>query len=292
MGFMTSSIQDIESEHPTYPKLLKEIPKRPHTLHIWGSFPITDYYVSIVGTRRATPYGTEMTEKIVRGLQGHSITIVSGLALGIDTITHQSAIAAGLPTVAVIGSGLSPNTLYPQRNKQLAHDIVSSGGCVISEYDYEASAAPWTFPERNRIVAGLSHATIVVEAPEKSGALITTRLALDYNRDVGAVPGSIFSDNSAGPHMLLKNGAALITSSYDILAMLGLAPHSDLDYGHTTLELAPEEKIIYECLGEPRTVDDIIRSTRIDTSTAQTTIGMMEIRGIIKRIGSSYIRNL
>lgn len=288
---MEQIIADVTPEHEVYPTLLHEIPQKPKLLHIWGSFPLTSHYVSVVGTRRTTPYGIEMTQKIISGLAGQDITIVSGLALGIDTIAHNAALAAGLPTVAVVGSGLSPLVLYPARNKSLASSIVASNGCVISEYPHEMKATQWTFPERNRIVAGLSHATIVVEAPQKSGALITSRLATDYNRDVGAVPGSVFSDNTTGPHMLLKNGAALITSSDDVLAMLGIASANQESKTDMLDSLLPDEKIIYECLSEPMTSDEIIQVLHLETSSAHSTIGMMEIRGIIKRIGSQYVRN-
>ncbi len=289
---MEQIIANISPEHEAYLTLLYEIPQKPALLHIWGSFPKTTHYISIVGTRRATPYGIEMTQKIISGLRGQDITIVSGLALGIDAVAHHAALAVGLPTIAVIGSGLSPEVLYPARNKQLASSIVAHGGCIISEYPHEMRAAQWTFPQRNRIVAGLSHATIVIEAPQKSGALITSRLATEYNRDVGAVPGSVFSDNATGPHMLLKNGAALITSSDDVLAMLGIAPVDTDPATDMTDSLLPDEKVIYDCLGTPQSIDEVIRASQLDTVRAQSAIGMMEIRGIIKRIGSTYVRNL
>ena len=289
---MEQTIADVTLEHKAYPTLLLEIPQKPALLHVWGSFPQTAHYISIVGTRRATPYGIEMTQKIISGLVGHDITIVSGLALGIDAVAHHSALATGLPTIAVIGSGLSPAVIYPAQNKQLATSIVARGGCVISEYPHEMRAAQWTFPQRNRIVAGLSHATIVIEAPQKSGALITSRLATEYNRDVGAVPGSVFSDNTTGPHMLLKNGAALITSSDDVLAMLGIAPPHTEEGADVTASLLPDEKIIYDCMNTPQSIDEIIRVSGFDTTRATSIIGMMEIRGIIKRIGSTYIKNI
>ena len=153
---------------------------------------------------------------------------MSGLALGIDSIGHRSALKAGLPTVAIPGSGLSDKVLYPHSHRLLAEEIVEKGGCLLTEFPDDYPSYPINFPQRNRIIAGMSHATLVIEAELKSGTLITSKYATEYNRDVLTVPNSIFSKTSEGPHMLLRLGATPITQSSDIVSALGLQPHNDL----------------------------------------------------------------
>ncbi|MBX4210778.1 DNA-processing protein DprA, partial [Candidatus Parcubacteria bacterium] len=205
-----------------FPSRLREIPQTPKKLYIEGTVPNWEHkFLCVVGARAYTPYGKSVTEKIVGGLRGYPIIIVSGLALGIDAVAHKAALDSGLTTVAVPGSGLSPQVLYPSSNRELAKKIVSSGGALVSEFEHEFRATSWAFPQRNRIMAGLSHAVLVIEAEAKSGTLITSRLATDYNRDVLTVPGSILSKNSEGPHLLIKLGATPITSADDVLAALG-----------------------------------------------------------------------
>lgn len=199
-----------------------EIPHVPKQLRIIGTLPPDEHKIlCVVGSRKYSRYGKEVCEKLVSGLAGYPITIVSGLAHGIDAIAHRSALVAGITTIAVPGSGLDANTLYPRTHVALAEKILSAGGCLLSEYPDHLRAAPWMFPQRNRIMVGLSHAVLVIEASHKSGTMITARLATDYNRDVLAVPGSIFSTQSEGPHALLKLGATPITSAHDILECLG-----------------------------------------------------------------------
>ncbi len=157
-------------------------------------------------------------------MRGYNVTIISGLALGIDGLAHKAALKAGLKTLAVPGSGLDATVLYPRSHLQLAEEIVRNGGALLSEFKPQTQAATWTFPKRNRIMAGLSHAVLVIEAELKSGTLITSKLATEYNRDVLTMPGSIFSSTSEGPHMLIKLGATPVTASEDILRTLGIEP--------------------------------------------------------------------
>lgn len=204
------------------PKCLFEIPHPPKELYIRGTLPPKDHiYVCVVGSRKHTQYGKECCEKIIEGLKGQPVVIVSGLALGIDAIAHKAAIKAGLKTVAFPGSGLDDSVLYPRTNFNLAKEILKSGGCLISEFPPDMKAEIWTFAQRNRLMAGISKAVLVIEAEEKSGTLITARMATDYNRDVLAVPGSIFSSTSIGTNKLLALGATPVTSSIDILDVLG-----------------------------------------------------------------------
>src|SRR3989339_1250495 len=202
-----------------FPEKLLEIPQPPKQLFIRGNLPDWENskFVAVVGSRKYTNYGKEACEKIISGLRGCDVTIISGLAIGIDSIAHKSALEAKLKSIAVPGSGLNSSVIYPSINKKLADEIVQSGGCLLSEFEPDFQATTWSFPQRNRIMAGLSDAVMVIEAEIKSGTLITSRLATDYNRDVFAVPGSIFSPNSSGPNMLIRLGATPVTSSADIL---------------------------------------------------------------------------
>ena len=178
------------------PPQLLEIPQPPKTLYIRGTLPSQDaIYLAVVGSRKYTSYGRDICEKLVRGLAGYPVIIVSGLALGIDTIAHKTAMSVGLTTIAFPGSGLDNSVLYPRTNLSLAQEIINAGGCLISEMQPTERATLYSFPQRNRLMAGISKAVLIIEAEEKSGTLITARMALDYNRDVLAVPGSIFSEN-------------------------------------------------------------------------------------------------
>src|SRR3989344_6526181 len=207
-----------------FPSLLREIPDPPKALRYEGELPIPGNKLLVVGgARKFTPYGKEVCESLIQGLSWYPVTIVSGLAPGMDSIAHIQAMKAGLQTIAVPGSGLARNAIHPRSHRVLVEDILRNGGGLLSEYeDNMVYPGPWIFPKRNRIMAGMSHATIVIEAENKSGTLITSRLATEYNREVGTVPGRVDSPTSYGPHMLLRLGAALIRNSDDILELLGL----------------------------------------------------------------------
>jgi DNA processing protein len=203
--------QSAFSEYPFLNSLF-ETPDCPKQLYIKGTLPAmtaNTRILTVVGSRKYTSYGKEVCQKLIEGLRGTDTIVVSGLALGIDGIAHRAALDAGLRTIAVLGNGLSEKVLYPKSHLNLAREIVESGGALISEYEPDMEARPYTFPARNRICVGLSHAVLVIEAEEKSGTLITSKLATDYNRDVLTVPGNIFSDSAKGPHMLIRLGAPL-----------------------------------------------------------------------------------
>jgi DNA processing protein len=226
-----------------------EIPDPPKELWIEGELPHQNdtVYLTVVGSRKYTNYGRDACLELIKGLAGYPITIVSGLAIGIDTIAHTTAIEAGLRTIAFPGSGLDNNVLYPRSNWQLANQIVLSGGALVSEFPPETPSAIWTFPRRNRLMAGLSDAVLIIEAEEKSGTLITARLALDYNKDVYVVPGSIFSSNSQGTNRLIRDGAHPICSSLDLLQALGFDPGNDKNTQeniHKEKNLTGQEKTI------------------------------------------------
>ncbi|NQV88669.1 MAG: DNA-protecting protein DprA [Parcubacteria group bacterium] len=271
-----------------FPVLLKEINDPPEKLYIQGTLPGPETkLLCVVGSRKYTNYGKEACEKLITGLRGYDIAIVSGLALGIDSIAHKSALEAGLKTVSVPGSGLDPRVLYPKNNIQLSQKILSSRGALISEFDPMFKATIWSFPQRNRIMAGMSHATLIIEAELKSGTLITSKLATEYNRDVFTVPGSIFSPTSAGPHMLLRLGATPITSSKDLLEALGFkTENNEKTSAEKYVDCSPEEMKIVELLLNPMSRDTLLSESGFDISQANAVLSMMEIKGlIVERMG-------
>jgi len=207
-----------------YPHLLKEIYNPPYLLYYKGAKPVKDEFsLGIVGTRKASSYGQQVTPEIVGDLTQNGITIVSGLALGIDGLAHQTAYKTGGKTIAVLGSGLDKQNIYPSQHRFLAQKIIEAEGTLISEFPYGTLPLKFNFPYRNRIISGLSLGILVIEAGETSGALITARYALEQNREVFAVPGSIYSQNSLGSNNLIKMGAHAITSASDILDALNLS---------------------------------------------------------------------
>src|SRR3989344_636609 len=206
-----------------FPPLLLEPPDPPKTIFVRGNLPSFEMrWLAVVGSRAMSSYGRQACEHLIKGLSGYPIVIVSGLAYGGDACAHKNALAAGLTTVAVPGSGLDWNVLYPRANAGLAREILKAGGALLSEFEPDLKAADYTFPQRNRIMAGMAQATLVIEAKEKSGSLITARLVTDYNRELLVVPGSIFSAESRGTHQFLKLGATTVTAPEDILVALGI----------------------------------------------------------------------
>lgn len=268
------------------PLELLEIPQPPKSLYIEGELPPPEFVcLTVVGSRKYSTYGRDACEKIISGLAGYPIAIISGLALGIDTIAHKTALQARLPTIGIPGSGLDRSVLHPHSNTRLADEIIRAGGCLLSEYEPKVPAGIHTFPRRNRIMAGMSKAVLVVEAGEKSGTLITARLATEYNRDCLAVPGSIFSPSSTGANWLIKQGATPITSSEDILQALNLKTREDQQDKQKNLftDLSPQETIIIDMIThEPLTRDELIISCGLSASAANALLMTMEIKGLIK----------
>jgi DNA processing protein len=267
-----------------FPKALLEIPQPPEDLWIMGELPPEDLiYLCVVGSRKFTSYGKEACEKIIAGLKGYPVVIVSGLAMGIDAIAHKKALSMGLKALVFPGSGLSREAMYPKTNAKLAEEIFNNGGCLISEFEPDFKATLWGFLRRNRLMAGISKAVLIIEAEERSGTLVTARLATEYNRDVLAVPGSIFSSNARGVNKLLRQGATPITSSEDVLEALGFElPKDEEKQAKLFLDLLPEEKIVVNLLREPTPRDDLIRAMKMPTPTANALLSVMEIKGLIK----------
>ncbi|MFM2357502.1 MAG: hypothetical protein RJA61_239 [Candidatus Parcubacteria bacterium] len=273
----------LEVPRKEFPELLSHIPDPPKRLWHVGNLPTTTHKIlCVVGSRSYTPYGKEVCETLIQGLRGYPITIVSGLALGIDSIAHTEALKAGLQTIAVPGSGLDSKVLYPKSNMGLARKILESGGGLISEFEPTFAATPWSFPQRNRIMAGMSHATLVIEADIKSGTLITSRLASDYNRDVFTVPGSIFGKQSLGPHMLIRLGATLIRNSEDIIESFGFEISHEVTRKKVYEDCSEEEKKILTLIETTHERDEIIRQSGISPSEVNSLLTVLELKGLTR----------
>lgn len=278
-------------EDDTYPRLLRHIPSPPPVLYVRGSLlPSDELAIGVVGTRRATSYGTDMAARVSHDLGAAGVTVVSGLALGIDTAAHRAVLEAGGRTIAVFGCGL--DTIYPARNRHLAEQIVESGA-LVSEYPLGTKPDGRNFPARNRIISGLSKGVVVIEAPLKSGALITTAFAADQGRDVYAVPGSALSANSAGCHELIRNGAALVTSGTQILESLDIVAEQAHRQSRMVLPETDTERILYAIVGAiPRHVDELAHESGLAIHVAGGTLLAMELKGLVRQSGAQhYVRS-
>lgn len=272
-----------------FPKSLEEIPGPPKKLNLVGILPKQGTkLLTVVGSRKYSPYGKAVCEKIISELSGYDISIVSGLALGIDAIAHRAAINAQLHTIAVPGSGLNLSILYPRSNVQLAQEIVHKGGCLLSEYENDFRATKWSFPQRNRLMAGLSDATLIVETSERSGTLITARLALDYNRQVFSIPGSIFDLNSTGCNNLIKRGATPVTCGADILDALNIDIEEKSEYDYN--DCSSNEKELLSILLKPLSRSAIYDETDLSIDTVNEVLMTLEIKGYLKEVAGKIIR--
>ncbi|MEI7810315.1 MAG: DNA-processing protein DprA [bacterium] len=283
--FTTSFMRIQKLPKEKFPKPLFEIPGPPKDLWILGELPNDEdlIYLCVVGSRKYTSYGKEICEKIITGLKGYPIVIVSGFAMGIDTIAHKKAMQVGLKTMVFPGSGLSTDAIHPKTNIPLIEEVLRNDGCLLSEFEPDFKATYWSFPMRNRLMAGISKAVLIIEAEERSGTLITARLATEYNRDVLAVPGSVFSLNSKGTNRLIRQGATPVTCAEDVLEALGFEQEKDESKQMSLfMDLSPQEKKVIEILREPIPRDDLIREMKMQITEANTILSVMEIKGIIK----------
>lgn len=271
-----------------YSKLLKEIDTPPLMLYCRGNLELLNSdCLAVVGTRRATNYGKSMCKKIIGEVATQGITIVSGLAEGIDTVAHTSTLEVKGKTIAVLGSGLMH--IYPSSNEGLYNKIIESGGLIISEYKPSEPSVTYHFPIRNRIIAGLSKATFIVEATEKSGSMHTKNYALEYNREVFALPARINDIYSVGCNKIIRNGQArMLLGSEDIIDFYGKKCVSNNNV--KCIQLSYEEQMIYDVLDlNEMAIDDIISKTKMETKTLLTMLMRMEIKGIIKKLpGNLY----
>jgi DNA processing protein len=285
-----ADIQLITRDDQGYPAALAQIPAPPPLLYVRGQISaVDDWSVAVVGTRSPTTYGREATRRVVGELAAAGVTIVSGLAIGVDTIAHTTALEAGGRTLAVLGSGL--DQIYPERNRALAEQIVASGA-LVSEFPLGTRPTPQLFPVRNRIISGLALATLVVEAGTKSGALITVRNALEQGRDVFAVPGPIFSPKSEGPNQLIRDGAGLVMRGQDILEALNLSAAAIQQEVQAALPDDPTEAALLELVSyEPQHVDELRRQSDMPITVVSSTLAIMELKGLIRQAGPmQYVR--
>jgi DNA processing protein len=290
-----SQLADVEIRtywDDSYPASLKELETdAPAVLFIRGEFAQEANRLAVVGTRRATAYGKRAADELLSGLRGSGIHIVSGLASGIDSFAHEAALNAELKTEAVFGCGV--DRIYPPSNEKLASRILDNGGALVSEYPLGERHTRYTFPQRNRIIAGLARATVVIEAPDRSGAQITARLSIEYGRDVGAVPGPFYSVMSKGTHELIKSGAALIECSDDIHALLqtrGAGANEASSTIEIPFDLPLEEKLIIDCLDitEAVHIDDLAEKIGLSTGDVLSRLLMLELKGLIKQLPGKY----
>ncbi|XKT75091.1 MAG: DNA-processing protein DprA [Patescibacteria group bacterium UBA2103] len=269
-----------------FPGNLAEIYDPPKTLYVRGTLPSKDHkLLCIVGSRALSEYGKRVLAYFFKELEGHPISIVSGLALGTDGFAHALALKHNLHTIAVPGSGISDEALYPKTHQKLAHSILEHGGALISEFPPEFTWKMWSFPKRNRIMAGMSDLVFMLEAGEKSGTLITARMASEYNRELCTIPHPLFSENGKGPHQFLRLGATIVTEPSHILEIL------NLDAGSKNIEvtLRPLERKVLSLLSEPLSLEQIILLVNLPREDVLSILSSLELKGIIDSEGGAYI---
>ncbi len=278
----------ITNEDKEYPKLLEEIPDHPVVLYVRGNAKILSMpALAFVGSRKYSDYGKRSCKKLINQMNGTEVCIISGLALGIDAIAHSSALENDLQTVGVLGCGL--DRVYPVSNYQIGENIIKSGGAIISEYPPGTPPMKQNFPARNRIIAGLSLGTVVVEAAEKSGALITALEALDYNREVFAVPGNIESETSVGCNQLIQQGAKLVTNVSDIFDELNFETANQNKKSENLMpENEVEAAILEVMLGEKTHVDMIANKCKYNIVEISSALTTLEMKGNLENVGGGY----
>ncbi len=277
----------------SYPALLRQIADPPPVLYVRGRLADADQQgVAIVGTRRATPYGRTVAERLARDLALAGLTVISGLAKGIDTVAHRAALDAGGRTIAVLGNGL--DQVYPTENTVLARQIVETDkGAVVSEFPPGIPPDAVNFPRRNRIISGLCAATVIVEAGKRSGALITSDFALEQGREVMAVPGSILGPMSIGPNWLIRQGATPVTGAQDILEALGLSTGEEPSVMARELPglEGPEASVMHALTSDPRHVDEVAREVGLPAGEVAGLLAMLELKGLVRPAGAmAYVR--
>ncbi|HSM57998.1 MAG TPA: DNA-processing protein DprA [Candidatus Sulfomarinibacteraceae bacterium] len=273
-------------ESPDYPRYLREAPAPPPVLYVAGDLLEADRWaVAVVGTRRKSDYGEQVTRELVSGLVHNNVTIVSGLARGIDFIAHDTAVKQGGRTIGVLGSGI--DHIYPPEHRNLARKIVKERrGAIISDYPLGTEPESKNFPPRNRIISGLTLGVLVIEAGKRSGALITANYALEQDREVFAVPGKITSYRSAGTNRLIQQGAKLVTQVEDILEELNLTMVPQQVAVQMVAPESAEEVALLEHLSpEPLHIDELCRASGLDMSKVSSTLALMELKGMVQQVG-------
>lgn len=286
-------VQAVTVHDAEYPHLLKHIFEPPPVLFYRGDIHNAKPKIAVVGTRKYSNYGKSVTSELSGQLARWGLNIVSGLAFGIDAIAHASALEAKGTTWAVLGCGIDKNSVYPSSNRALAERILESGGALLSEHPIGTPPLKHHFPQRNRIISGLSLGTIVTEAPLRSGALITAYFSLEQNREVLAVPGPIYSINSQGTNKLIKMGAKTVTSPEDVIEALALPIPKKTAQANTDISLTPDESHILNIISaEPMHIDSIIRESGLSSAKIHTLLTLLELNGLIKNIGGGMYKKI
>lgn len=280
-----SEIKTVTLNEDDYPKLLKEINDPPPVIFYRGELPKNKPMIGVVGTRKFTPYGKQVTKDFCSGLAKSGAVVVSGLALGVDGFAHESALENNAITVAVLGSGVDKHHVYPVAHQPLSERIIKNGGAILSEYPPNFKATPYSFPARNRIIAGLTRGTLVTEAPAKSGALITAFRCLDYNREIFVVPHPVSSKQGEGCNMLIKKGAQMVTSFEEILDSLQIQMVCEA-IAPKFKPATKEEESIYKVLNkEPQHIDALVRKTSLPSNIILSKLAILELKGIVRNLG-------
>jgi len=278
-------------DNPDYPALLRQIPAAPPVIYVRGRFePVDQWAVAVVGTRRLSAYGRLMANDLAGGLARNGITIVSGLARGIDGVAHRAALEAGGRTIAVMGCGI--DRVYPPEHRDLAHAIVDGHGATVTDFPLGTEPSSANFPARNRLISGLSLGVLVIEAGERSGALITTRFALEQDREVFAVPGNINSPVSVGANRLIQQGAKLVMGIEDVLEELNLRMAGEQAAATVALpDSAEEAALLSQLSSQPLHVDELGRLTGMPSYLVSSTLTLMELKGMVQQTGGmNYVR--
>ncbi len=281
---LPNGIEYITREDSRFPPMLLQISDPPEGLYVRGN--LKDHpCISVVGTRRLTAYGKRATRDIVQGVVSSGLGIISGMAFGIDAEAHKATLEAGGYTIAILATGIDDETLYPREHVSLAHQILKSGGAIISEQPPRSPSFKYAFPKRNRLIAGMTPATLVVEASPDSGSLITARLALEENREVMAVPGSIYSSASNGCFELIKLGAKPVRNADDVLKTLAFDRPELMAASRASLPMTEAECRVYAALESPSHIDDLSRRLGLSAAAISATLSLLDMKGYIVHQG-------
>ncbi len=279
-----NDIQVLTWEDEDYPRLLRDIDQSPPVVYIRGQILAQDFpAIAIVGTRRITQYGRQVARDLANELARRGLTVVSGLARGVDAVAHQAALEAGGRSLAVLGSGV--DIFYPPENRRLAEQMMANGA-ILSDYPPGTKPEAVNFPPRNRIISGLSQAVVVVEAGEKSGALITAAFAADQGREVFAVPGYLYAPSSIGPNRLIQQGAHIFLGAQDLLETINYSGAMEYQKARTALPADATEATLFSLLGrEPLHVDELRAQSGMAVETVSAALTMMELKGLVRQVG-------
>lgn len=288
---MADSIDILTLDHSHYPVLLKQIAHPPRQLYVRGNPSVLThpYLLAVVGSRKATYYGKQVADKLLPPLIQAGLVLVSGLAHGIDGLAHRACVERKAPTIAVLGCGVDDESLYPKSHQKLVKTILETGGVLISEYPPGTKALLHHFPARNRLIAGLCQATLIIQAAQKSGSLITARFALESNREVCAIPGQIFDPLSAGTNDLIRQGALLVSQPEEILELYHLAPAPETI---SSLELTSVQQQVFTTLSsQPQPFEQLLTLSSLPIETLSSVLTELELLGVVEHIGGlKYVK--